>query len=286
MKKKVIGVIILNFNTWSETVTCVESIIKNKNSEEIRIYIVDNCSPQKPSSEQLTYLQFQTETTIIFHDKNKGYSAGNNVGIRRALEDGCDYFLITNSDVIFIDNSIQEMKAFLESHKDVGIVGPQIFDENNNFQKIMMLKKLTATGKILNMLLKTPFAFCSRKFERSFIRKVQLNEPIKVFGVSGCCFMINRDCMEYLFPLDERTFLYEEEYIIGSRLENSQYNVFVIPNTHVIHVQGVSTGPLSQFSYDCLINSEQIYLKDYLKTNFLLRIFIKKIRQLVRIFIG
>lgn len=281
MKKKVIGVIILNFNTWSETVTCVESIIKNKNSEVVRIYVVDNCSPQKPSSEQLIYLQSLTEVTVIFHDKNNGYSAGNNVGIRHALEDGCDYFVITNSDVIFVDNSLHEMKAFFDSHKDVGIVGPQIYDENNNFHQIMMLKKLTASGKILNMLLKTPLAFLSRKFERSFIRKEQLDKPLKVFGVSGCCFMVTRDCMMYLFPLDERTFLYEEEYIIGARLENSQYSVYVIPNTHVIHAQGLSTGRLSQFTYNCLIQSEQLYLKEYLKTNLLVRILIKKIRKLL-----
>ena len=144
-----------------------------------------------------------------------------------------------------------------------------------------MLTKLTAWGKIKNMCLHTPFGFLFKKFKNEFICDHQLDKPLKVFGVSGCCFMMSRDCAEYLYPLDERTFLYEEEYIIGAILENSKYSVFVIPNTYVIHAQGVSTGKISKFSYNCLIESEQLYLKEYLHTNIVMRYVIFALRKLL-----
>ena len=38
-----------------------------------------------------------------------------------------------------------------------------------------------------------------------------------VYHVSGCCFLMNRKAAETLYPLDENTFLYDEELIIGIR---------------------------------------------------------------------
>mgnify|MGYP000340977437 CR=1 FL=1 len=52
---------------------------------------------------------------------------GNNIGIKRALEDGCEEVLISNSDVRYETGSISELQTYLQDHPDVGIVGPKIF---------------------------------------------------------------------------------------------------------------------------------------------------------------
>ncbi len=276
------GIVILNYNTWDETIVCVESIqeffaIDNK----CKIYVVDNCSPQKPSEEELCSLKSHPNVEIIQAAENKGYSAGNNIGIKKALEDKCNYIVISNSDVIFVDNTLSKLQDYLEKNNNVGIVGPQIYDENGTFQPLTMQVKLTAWGKIKNMLLKTYLGGLFKQFEKEFIQKQELKKPKKVFGVSGCCFMLRNECAKYLYPLDERTFLYEEEYIIGVILESTNFDIYVIPDTHIIHKQGVSTGRISTFSYKCLTDSEQLYLKEYLHTNILMRYLILAIRKLV-----
>lgn len=280
-RKKLIGIVILNYNTWSETIKCIESITTFSNDENVHIYVVDNYSPQKPTAEELATLQSYKNAEIIFHDKNNGYSAGNNIGLKKALDEGCDYYLISNSDILFVDNSISAMRTFLDENVDAGVVGPQIYNVEDKFEPIHMLTKLTGWGKIKNMLTHTPLRVLVKDFEQTFIRDKELEAPLKVFGVSGCCFMVSRKCMEQLYPLDERTFLYEEEYIIGALLENLTYNAYVIPGTHVIHAQGLSTGKVSKFSYRCLIESEQIYLRDYLHTNVLVRYILLLIRQVI-----
>ena len=84
-----------------------------------------------------------------------------------------------------------------------------------------------------------------------------------MFGVSGCCFLITKNGYEAVFPFDEHTFLYEEEYILGCRLETSGMEAWEIPGTYIIHAHGASTGGMTPFSYQCLIDSEQYYLKEY-----------------------
>lgn len=277
-----VGIIILNYNTWEETAKCVASIKKFTVDIDYHIYVVDNNSPITPSRDVLSRLNSDTRLSLIMSGKNKGYSAGNNIGMKKALDDKCDYILISNSDIEFVDNSIGEMRSFLQKNDRIGIVGPQIYNVHGDIQPFYMMSKLTAMGKIKNMLLHTPLRRFLSEFKDKFILDKELTEPKEVFGVSGCCFMMSRDCASYLFPFDERTFLYEEEYIIGVRMEESPLSVFIIPNTHVIHAHGASTKSMSSFAYKCMVESEQLYLKEYLKSNILTRSFFLILRQFLR----
>lgn len=275
-----LGIIILNYNTWHESIECIESIRKYLCDYDYKIYLVDNKSPVLPTVEEEKFLCEIQNLILVKSDENRGYSAGNNIGIRMALEDNCDYIMICNSDILFVDNSIYTMIDYMNQNPNVGITGPQIYNQNDEFQPFYMLIKLTASGKIKNMLLKTPLKKFMKKFESEFILKNELQVPKRVFGVSGCCFIMSYECAKFLFPLDERTFLYEEEYIIGVRLENTGIETYIIPNTHIIHAHGASTGGISRFSLQCLIDSEQLYLKEYLHTSWIMRKCIIVIRKI------
>lgn len=43
-----VGIVILNYNSWADTVACVDSIHEAEKKLEFRIYLVDNCSPVRP----------------------------------------------------------------------------------------------------------------------------------------------------------------------------------------------------------------------------------------------
>ncbi|MGI6587877.1 MAG: glycosyltransferase [Peptococcia bacterium] len=55
---------------------------------------------------------------IITMEKNRGYAAGNNAGIKKALDTGCEYIVISNPDVIFYNKAIDRLIAMLESRKE------------------------------------------------------------------------------------------------------------------------------------------------------------------------
>lgn len=278
-----LGIVVLNYNTWYETKELIVSIDKYYEDKK-KIYIVDNNSKEEIPKEVLDYFEQLDYVEVIWNKENKGYSAGNNLGIQAALRDNCEYILISNSDILVIDDTIQKMIDFMKKSSDIGIVGPQIYNDNGEFQPFYMLSKLTGSGKIKLWLAKTPLRKMVSKFENSFICYQELLQPKKVFGVSGCFFLMSNACAKYLNPWDENVFLYEEEYIMGVRLESTKYDVYIIPNTHIIHKCGVSTKGMTKFSYQCLIDSEQYYLKEYIKTPILGRSFIYLIRKLVQIF--
>lgn len=278
-----VGFIVLNYNTWNDSIKCIDSIIKSVKNIKYRVYLVDNASDEMAPESVLKYIYRFNTIKFIQSSVNNGYSAGNNLGLSEALRDACKHIMIVNSDVLFVDDTINKMIMYLDTHDDVGIVGPQIYNITGEFMPVYMLSKLTAIGKLKNILLHTCFRHFLKGFEKKFIRKKELEKPLQVFSVSGCCFLMSNKCARQIYPLDENTFLYEEEYILGIILERKNIKVNVIPDTHIVHAHGSSTKKISK-SYDFFIESEQYYLKKYLNTNFILRYLILFIRKSKYIF--
>ena len=159
-----VGIVILNYNSWADTVACVDSIHEAEKKLEFRIYLVDNCSPVRPEPGVLESLD-KRGVIFIQNERNAGYSAGNNIGIKRALEDGCEEVLISNSDVRYETGSISELQTYLQDHPDVGIVGPKIFLRDGSIQKECMMRK---TGIREKYLLRTRFYLFFPRLNNSY----------------------------------------------------------------------------------------------------------------------
>lgn len=259
-----IGIVVLNYNTWHETEKCIKSIIKTTDNVKYHIYLVDNASPVKMTDNVEKMIQLDN-ITYIQAEVNRGFSAGNNLGVYAALEDECSEILISNNDVYYSKGSIKKMQDFLLNNTNVGIVGPEVRLRNDEIQEVMFGIKTTLSGKYKYLLRKTPFKFLVRDFLEKFtIDHKKINSPIKVHSVIGCSFMVSKECTKEIFPLDENTFLYEEERIIGIKMENIGYDTVYYPEVNVFHDHGASTKGLSSFSYSCLVESEIYYLKKYL----------------------
>jgi len=87
-----IFVIILNWNNWPDVLECLESL-KDNDYPNYQVVIVDNGSDQKPQTPN-------SDIKIIYNKENLGFSGGNNVGIKYALENNADYVLLLNDDTI------------------------------------------------------------------------------------------------------------------------------------------------------------------------------------------
>ena len=92
-----------------------------------------------------------------------------------------------------------------------------------------------------------------------------------VYHVSGCCFLMNRKAAETLYPLDENTFLYDEELIIGIRMEQAGLQTWYCGTAVVEHHHGYTTQKNSAFMQKCIRESEQYYCREHLKTGVLQR---------------
>lgn len=261
--ENMIGIIILNYITWADTERCVHSILETESGKDFayHIYIVDNASPD-PAPQSIQELCCQDGFTYIQSERNIGYAAGNNLGIRQAIKDGCDGILITNSDVCFTKGCISKMAVYLQTHPEAGIVGPKILDADGNLQRSCLCRR---TGLKEKYLVRTRLnIFFRRQYRTYFGLDRDYNETFPVYAVLGCCFMISPDCVRDVFPFDEGTFLYEEEYIVGIRMEWAGYETHYYPECVIRHLHGSSTGEVKPFAYMCETVSEIYYCRKYL----------------------
>ncbi|MCE7897997.1 glycosyltransferase, partial [Candidatus Microgenomates bacterium CPR3] len=91
--------ILINFRDAKTTATCVKSIQKSKDAPHI--IVVDNGS----SEECLNELKgLCPGLDLIETGANIGFSAGNNVGIKKALRLGAEVVYIINNDTLVDEN--------------------------------------------------------------------------------------------------------------------------------------------------------------------------------------
>lgn len=256
-----IGIIILNYRSWDETKRCIESITANPPKEAYQIYLIDNASPNKPEYD-LQQLIKQHAVYYTKNEKNLGYNGGNNVGIKKALADGCDAILITNNDVCFQKGSIQSLYRYTQKHPEVGIVGPKILDREGKVQKSNLCQR---TGLKEKYLVRTRLhAIFRKRYGKYFGFDRDYDTTFNVFAVLGCCFLMTRACAEKVTPLDEYPFLYEEELMLGIRMEDAGFQTVYHGESVIEHLHGGSTQHVKAFSYGHNIRSEIYYCQEYL----------------------
>ena len=257
-----VGIVILNYINWEDSYHCIKSILKNTKNISFKIYLVDNCSPNKMTNNIKLLLEQYDTIEFLSAKKNLGYSAGNNIGIARAKKEKCKAILIANNDVRFTKDSIEKMFYYLQEHKEVGIVGPMILDQNKKIQKQNLCKK---TGLKEKYLVRTRLNVLFRKQYREYFGlNKDYRKTFEVFAVLGCCFMMSDICAEQVTPLDENTFLYEEELILGIRMEESKLKTIYFPESIIYHLHGKSTENVRAFAFQCNVESEIYYCKKYL----------------------
>ncbi len=242
-----IAIIILNYNTSEMTLECIESIERNTITEH-RYYIVDNASTDD------SYTKIKNEFknkkwnipkyTLIKSEKNNGYSDGNNIGIRAAIKDGCQYILIINSDVLFENNVIDLMIDILKNNDEIAVIGPNIIDEHGNEQyfvrRPLNFKSFLKNKKPLYYF----YNFNINNQEYLKIRNIRMprEKELYIFNgmVSGCCYLFKSDIFQNIGYLDEKVFLNHEEDIIAYKIIKEGYKCAFFKKAMVIHRHSAS----------------------------------------------
>lgn len=122
MKK--VGIIILNFNSSKYLKYCLQSLLKAKTDVAFEVGLIDNGSDTRDANKAqnhfLEYLHNGGSGFFIRSEKNLGFSGGNNVVIKRFLENPEITNLCTlNSDVLVTDRWLELM-----THDDYDVCGP------------------------------------------------------------------------------------------------------------------------------------------------------------------
>ncbi|WP_461206047.1 glycosyltransferase family 2 protein [Clostridium sp. DL1XJH146] len=251
-----IGIVILNYNTWEITLECVLSIRKTLNIE-YNIYIVDNNSLNDSFDYLMQNYSECNNIKVIKNLDNGGFAKGNNIGIRAAIKDKCKYILVTNNDVIFKENCIEELYNFIQNNSNTVIVGPRILTPEGDIQV-----SITYENKSLLEFMGISGIVSLEKYKKIHEEYTsQITQ--KVYSVSGCCLMINATKFIKMGAFDEGTFLYNEESIFSFQANKLKYDIFYLPKAEVIHNHGTTIGKMNLFICAEFLKSSMYYWKKY-----------------------
>ena len=238
MKKKIdLGIIILNYKTYKETLTLVYSLIDLKIKVSFQIIVVDNDSPNN-SIKELKKIKKIENVSLLKSDSNLGYACGNNLGLNFLYENFiCEFVAILNNDVILNDQLI--FSKLINSFKVInncGFIAPVEVDKFGKINSYCGRKRPSFLIEILNSILLFPIIFPNISRYNIDLRK----KKIKVDIIAGSFLFTSLKYFKEINFFDEGTFLFLEERILSKKVENSNKGQFLILETNYQHQTSLS----------------------------------------------
>lgn len=195
MKK--LAIITVTYNAEKNLSFFLPSLEKNKNTIG-GVYFVDNNS-QDTTLFTLEAWNGLTPKTTIVNKKNYGYAYAINIGVQKALDDGYDYFCITNNDIIFNE------EFFSELLKEAVV---------NNIDAIGVPASINETDLGLGYLLDTNTLLPKKTLplQRSAIPALITTNPIHpIDAPHGGTILFSRDFFEKIGLYDSQLFFGGDE---------------------------------------------------------------------------
>ena len=232
--------VILNYNDAETTEKLVMQIADYDVLHQI--IVVDNASTDD-SLERLRKLESDANASqsckvrVISADHNGGYGSGNNLGVRCGAEQGATHVLIANPDVVFSEQSLKAMLAVFARHPEVGIVTTRIRDARfpnlkNGWPLRSFIRELLSMGPVSRRLLGKTFDYPDSYFAG--------RSAVYVGAVHGSMLMVDTEKFLEAGGYDEGIFLYEEEQVLGRRMQNAGYRSVLLLNQHYDHEHSAS----------------------------------------------
>lgn len=259
--------VVLNYNDADETIKFCNYFSKYRCVDQI--LIVDNCSTDN-SIERLKTIESE-DILLLRSSVNNGYSAGNNVGLRYILENYDNgNIIISNPDIYIKEDDLSSVLSILED-SSVGMATGLVHTDgrivSNYAWRIPTAGELLAHNFFtLHKLLK------KTKHDFYFSEDMLSEELIDCNCVPGCFFCLRLDVVQKIGLLDERTFLFGEENILGWKIHNNGYRAVVLTKSKVIHYGGHSIKKSRTKKKTTRRYAEEsllLYIREYLKCNLL-----------------
>jgi len=240
-----VSIIVLNYNGREDTLACLRSL-EHLTYHNVNVVVVDNASSD--GSEAAIRAAYPT-LTFIQTGANLGFTGGNNVGIRHALENGADYVLLLNNDTIVAPDFISVMVEVMEQNPEVGVAGPMIY----YFSAPETI--WSAGGKI--------------DWTRGLTSMIGVNEedksqyglsPRQTDFVTGCALMAKRAVWEKAGLLDDKFFMYYEETEWCVRATRAGYKIMLIPAAMIWHKISLEARATSPRTYYYMTRNRLLFL--------------------------
>lgn len=226
MKK--VAVVLLNYNSSVDCDKCIDFLLKQTYPIE-RIIVVDNNSAINDVEMLKTICKKNETVELILNKENKGFSAGNNIGLMRATELGIDWCLIINPDVELRDvNYLDILLREIEKWPETVVAGSNIVLPSGEWQNPQ--RESTFWESFF-----WPIDSIKRKLFNT--SNSYLGERVTGYceKLCGACFVVCIDFMRTVNYLDENIFLYSEEAVLAAKVKMVNKRALFVNETTAHH---------------------------------------------------
>ena len=240
MRMDKIGIVTVLYKSESVLEDFFKSV-SCQNHKNYILYIIDNSTTEESEKLINDYTQLhnlQDKIRYLPSSSNLGVAAGNNVGIKAALTDNCDYILLSNNDILIKDDSLFKnmVNESIEKKHDILIPKIHFYDSNEIWFISGHINKFRAK------------CFHTNNYK---IDNGQFDNKLSECDYAPTCFMLfHKNVFEKVGLMDEKYFVYydDTDFLWRCYLSNIKVNIYT--KAVVQHKEGRSTGgQTSDFSF-------------------------------------
>lgn len=187
------------------------------------------------------------EIHLIESKENLGFGRANNIGMRYALDHGCDYVFLLNQDA-WLDSldTLKKLVDIYNNHPEYGILSPMHLNINKD-------------GLVMEY-------FCRRPDNKKLIEDLYLNQLTDIYDtkyIHAAAWMLSRKTLEVVGGFNPIFYHYEEDGDYLNRVIFHGFKIGVCPATRIVHDHQESTPSNEQMK----LREEQLKIYEYVDLN-------------------
>lgn len=250
-----LSIVIVSWNVRELLRQCLASVSTGRGDLEAEVIVVDSASSD--GSAEMVAAEFP-EALLLRKAENVGYARGSNLGIAQASG---RHVLLLNPDTQVISNALPLMVEYLDTHQDVGALGPQLIYADGRIQSSRRRFPTLATGFFESTWLQSVAP--GPLLRRYYMRDIPDDAVSEVDWVTGACLMVRREAYEEAGLLDEGYFMYSEEMEWQRRIKDASWKIACYPAARVVHHEGKSSEQVVAQRHVYFQRSKLRYFRQY-----------------------
>ncbi len=225
---KDLSIIIIHYKKPALLKLCLKSLFRTIKDVDFEVIVVDSAT--EDTTRDMVLDEFP-QVKFLPYTVNTGYSKGVNAGLENASG---QYYMVMNPDVIFYDNSIKKMLDYLKANKNVGIIGPALYNFNDTLQNscfryyspMTIVARRTFLGRL---------PIFNRLINHFLMSDEKLDQPLETDWLMGSVMMLSSNAMQKIGPMDENFFMYFEDVDWCKRSWDNHLSVVYYPHAKAYH---------------------------------------------------
>ena len=231
MNNRNLGIILLNYNSFQDTIKLVDDLQHQTVANLLQIIVVDNFSPNNSYDQLIPLEKTYKNVKVLKTEKNLGYAKGNNFGLNYLDINGHpEYVAILNNDIILENDCFERL---IEKYKQLdkpAMIAPKQLDINNKEVPVYSINSYL--DDCLNLFYFFKF-FHKRKIK--YFQDTTGKNAMQVDLVSGSFMFSSFERFKSLGFFYPNTFLYVEERFVTIAVQKKDLKNYIILDQTYIH---------------------------------------------------